>query len=79
MKLSGVFKIECYVNIGDNPGLVRLCFPPRNDTEIIYCLEALWHEGKTNDLKALLKDDAVKNQLIRQYNKPRLNIPNGLK
>ena len=55
------FKIECYVNLGDNPGIIRLCNPPRNDSEIVYCLDALWHEGRIPELTALLQNDIAKN------------------
>ena len=39
-------KIECYINTGDNKGIIRLCYPPQNDSDIIYCFDALWGGGK---------------------------------
>jgi hypothetical protein len=54
-------KIECYVNTGDNKGIIRLCCPPHNDSEIIYCLDALWKEADTAELESLLDRDEVKN------------------
>lgn len=53
-------KIECYINIGDNEGIIRLCYPPRNDSDIIYCFAALWEEGETSKIKTLLDCEKVK-------------------
>jgi len=58
-------KTECYINTGDNKEIIRLCYPPQNDSEIIYCFDALWKEGETSKLKTLLDCDKVKHSESR--------------
>lgn len=53
-------KLECYINVGDNKGIISLCYPPQTDTEIIYCLDALWKEEEVGKLEKLLDCDKVK-------------------
>jgi hypothetical protein len=53
------FKIECYLQLGDNHGLAKLCFPPKNDADILICLDALWHEDMMTEINVVLSDNAV--------------------
>jgi predicted MPP superfamily phosphohydrolase len=53
-------RLECYINLRDNKGIISLCYPPQTDTEIVYCLDALWEEGEVDKLKNLLECDKVR-------------------
>lgn len=54
-------RLECYINLSDNKGIISLCYPPQTDPEIIYCLDALWEEREIEKLENLLKSDKVHN------------------
>lgn len=63
------FRLECYINLRDNTGIIRLCYPPQTDTEIFYCLDALWEEGEVDKLQKVLDCDRAKysdSKLIQQ-------------
>jgi len=72
-------KIECYINTGDNKGIIRLCYPPQNDTEIIYCFDALWEEGETGKLKTLLDYEKVKHSESRSIQEAQKKYSKKLK
>jgi len=72
-------KVECYINTGDNKGIIRLCYPPQNDSEIIYCFDALWVEGETEKLKTLLDCEKVKHSESRSIQEAQKKYSKKLK
>jgi len=72
-------KLECYINVGDNKGIISLCYPPQNDPEIIYCLDALCEEGEVGKLENLLDCDKVKHSESKPIQEVRAKYSKRLK
>jgi len=72
-------KLECYINVGDNKGIISLCYPPQNDPEIIYCLDALWEEREVGKLENLLDCDKVKHSESKPIQEVRAKYSKRLK
>jgi hypothetical protein len=59
--LARRFLLECYVSLGDSPGLIAAFYPPASAAEIIHVADALWEEKDITRLQEILGSDTVRN------------------
>ena len=72
-------RIECYINTGDNKGIISLCYPPQNDSDIIYCFDALWGERELGKLKNLLDCEKLRHSESRSIQEAQKKYSKKLK